>query len=324
MSEILAREVPMSDILIRTPQPGETQALRDIWSLVFGNTGLSSFFELLYDERLCMVADINGSPAAVGYLVPTGDLLLNNTQVPCAMIYSVATLPGHRGKGLGTAVVRKLTDLARELDFPAIVLCPSDSDLFEYYSKHTELKEYFYAREQILSYEQVFKHRLSGNRMALLKEVPADEYIRLRENLLIGVPHIRQEQNIFDYQISLCKELGGGLFQLNDSCAVAEAAPDGTVLIKELLTFGIDKSGTNYSGINYSGINDSGATDFDLIAAIASRFPAHSYIVRSPAQKEKGSRFGMLGFDADTGNNADTVEVADRSITEPWYGMGLE
>jgi len=293
----------MSDILIRKPQPGEAPVLSDIWSLVFGNTGLNSFFELLFDERLCMVADVDSTPAAVGYLIPTGDFLLNNASVPCAMIYSVATLPEHRGKGFGTAVVRRLICLARELDFPALVLCPSDGDLFEYYSRHTELKEFFYIQEQILDYNQIIKRYLSGDRMAQLKEVSVDEYIHLRESLLIGIAHIRQEQKIFDYQVSLCKELGGGLFRFGDSCAVVEPEPDGTVLIKELLS---------------SGVND--LNDLDIVTAIASGFPASRYIVRSPSQKGKGRRFGMLGLDADAG----VIKNAVLSMAEPWYGMGLD
>ena len=295
---IPVRVVPMSEMLIRKPHPGEKPDLQDIWSLVFGNTGLNSFFELLYDERLCIIADAGGNPAAVGYLIPTGDLMLNHTQVPCAMIYSVATLPEHRGKGFGTAVVRKLICLARELDFPALVLCPSDGDLFEYYRRHTELKEYFYIKEQILDYGQITKRKLSDDCMAMLSEVNVDEYIILRENLLSGTKYIRQGQNIIEYQVSLCKELGGGLFRIGDSCAVVEAESSGTVLIKELLT--------------------SGDNELDIAAAIASRFPAHSYIVRSPSSTGKGRRFGMLGLDTDAMINADP------GTAEPWYGMGLD
>jgi len=198
------------------------------------------------------------------------------------------------------------------------VLCPSDGDLFEYYSKRTELKEYFYAYEQVLDCGHISKHTLSSDRIALLREVSADEYIRLRESLLSGVTHIRQEQKIFDYQLSLCKAFAGGLYQLGDSCAAVEAAPDGTVLIKELLTSGINNSGINNVGINNSGITNSGVTNFDIVAAIASKFPAHSYIVRLASQKGKGRRFGMLGIDPDI------VKSTDLCPIEPWYGMGLD
>ena len=291
----------MSACVLRSPSAVEKPQLYNIWDTVFGSIGRDSFFDCFYNEDLCVITEFEGAVAAVGYLIPTGELLHGSISVPCAMIYSVATLPVYRGMGFGTAVVRELIRSANKLGFPAVVLCPTNDDLFGFYSKRTGMSDFFYIGEKVVKRGQA-----GGDPVGLkefkelkeLKEVSANEYILLRENLLDGSLHIKQDIKIFEYQFMVSGELGGGLFRFGDSCAVVEVQEDGAVWIKELLTSGTDSD--------------------DFVSAIAARFPADDYTIRFPSSYDQGRRFGMLDLQDEIFSDLSKITPA------PWYGMALD
>jgi len=285
----------MSGSVLRSPSAGEKPQLHNIWDTVFGSIGKDSFFDCFYNEDLCVLAEFEGAAAAVGYLIPTGELVHGSISVPCAMIYSVATLPMYRGMGLGTAVVRELIRSANKLGFPAVVLCPTNDDLFGFYSTRTGMRDFFYIAER------AFKRGPAGGDPAALKalkEIPANEYLRLREDLLAGSVHIKQDIKSLEYQVMLCNELGGGLFRFGDSCAAVELREDGGVCIKELLTSGPDAD--------------------DFVSAIAARFPADEYTARFPSDINGGRRFGMLDLQDEVFGDLSKITPA------PWYGMAFD
>jgi len=291
----------MSGSVLRNPSAGEKPQLYSIWDTVFGSTGRDSFFDCFYNDDLCVLAELEGAVAAVGYLVPTGEILHGSISVPCAMIYSVATLPVYRGMGIGTAVVRELIQVANKLGFPAVVLCPTNDDLFGFYSTRTGMRDFFYIGERIVKHGQA-----GGDPVGLkqfkefkeFKEVSANEYLLLREHLLDGSVHIKQDIKILEYQAMLCNELGGGLFRFGDSCAAVELQEDGGVWIKELLSSAPDAD--------------------DFISAIAARFPADEYTVRFPSNRNEGRRFGMLELQDETLGDLSNITPA------PWYGMAFD
>jgi len=297
----------MSEIITRNPRVDEIPKLRHIWSSVFGDTGMDSFFQLLYDQKLCYVAEYEDSLAAMGYLIPSGEVVLNSDNscnvkpVKCAMIYSVATLPEHRGLGLGTSVVRRLMICARDLDFAAVVLCPSDDDLFEYYSERTRLLDRFYIDEQIV------EHKHIGSAKILPSVLSAADYCSMREKLLKNIVHLKYDKQTLEYQVLLCNELGGGLYKTGDSCAVVERESDSCVWIKELLTPAGTKGGIS-SDIHAC----------DVIASIAELYPADKYIVRSPSRVGCGRRFGMLALDESL------IKGFQESNISPWYGVAFD
>ena len=260
----------MSEFELRNPHDKDIPALRLIWNNVFGNIGEDAFFRHYYSSELCIVADINNAPAAVGYLVPFGDLMHGSNSMKCAMIYSVTTVPEQRGKGLGTAVVDKLIALAYEKNYPVVVLCPSDDSLFNYYSKHTSFHECFFAYEQIVKQDE-----LESATTPPVTEISVSEYKQMRESLLEGRTFIKHDLRCLEYQEFLFNELGGGFFKVGDSCAAVEVQPDGSVLVKELL------SGNDH-------------TLPDIITSVATKFSANEYVVRYPAHFGKGRRFGMI------------------------------
>jgi len=302
-----------NQIITRSPHDYEISALRDIWCNVFGNIGVDMFFKLLFNAKHCIVSLVRDTPAAMGYLVPAGDIYFKQATLKCAMIYSIATLPKYRGFGLGTAVVRSLINLANELDYDAVVLCPSNDELFEYYSGKTKMCDWFYVDE--ITFVQV----PSGKNIKTLVQISASEYHSYRKNLLSGVLHIDSGLHIFEYQAALCSELGGGLFLIDDCCAVVECQPNGEVWVKELLmpVIGADGFISSPKHEDYA----------DIAASIAINFPAEKYIVRKPAQigRQIGRqrRFGMLTF-----LEKPPPSICGGGIREadfaPWYGLAFD
>jgi len=291
----------VSNITTRNPIVDETPALHRIWNTAFGKVGMESFFQHIFNPEMCLIAESRKSPVAMGHLIPNGKVAIGSKSIKCAMIYSVATLPGYRSKGFGTMIVNDLINLSRELGYPAVVLCPSNDELFTYYSQRSELLDCFYVNEQVITEAPV-----STNPTQLIK-VSAKEYNTLREKLLKELFFIKHDLNILKYQEELCSELGGGLYRIGDSCAVIERQENGTVLVKEMLT-------PDLKVIDVAA--DAGTVD--IIASIATEFPSKEYTIRLPSQSGMWRRFGMLAL---------SYSIPD-SVTEtgfaPWYGMAFD
>jgi len=321
----------MNDINMRNPCDNDIPGLRGIWKEVFGSTGEEAFFAHFYDPAFCVMVEYEGSPAAAGYLVPFGSILNGQSETPCAMLYSIATLPGYRGKGFGSAVVRRLTEIAYEHKYSAVVLCPSEDSLFEYYKTHTGFFDWFYTGEQ------VYKNEFYNCGTSPLIKLSAYDYMILREEMLEGITHIKHDLRVWEYQEYLCNELGGGLYRIGDSCAVIECQSDSTVWIKELLTNKFSPCNkhtteiyrnesfiinTDNTAVIITDKPSAGATDkpiqADIIASIAAKFPADEYTVRYPAQTGSSRRYGML-ISACTSQ----IKTATNSY-KPWYGMAYD
>jgi len=294
----------MSEIVTRAPHVGELHTIDHIWETAFGSNGKTAFFDHYFVPEMSCIIEHDGLPVAMGYLLTIGDYICNDASVPCSMIYAVATLPDYRGNGYGTVITRELIRIARTIKHEAVVLCPSTDSLFEYYKNRTELNEWFYVNEQ------KFRQAPAGDRYIEITEISAKDYCSLREELLVGIPHIQQNLHAFEYQSLLCGEIGGGLFravvQGGIACVVVERQQNGAVWIKELLVS---------AGMEFEHVND-------ITAAVASVFPSHEYVVRTPVSgfvsPANIRRFGMLltpdGFPEKYG-------IANPA---PWYGMAFD
>lgn len=245
----------------RCPGSSDISALRRIWTSAFGVGDDEDFFSFYFKPELCVTADHEGVPAAAGYLVPFGNLICGGESVPCAMIYAVAVLPGQRNRGLGTHIVNDLVRLAQSAGYPAVVLCPSEDSLFDYYKARSALRDWFFVSERH------FRVIERTDTTPLLSRVSPYEYSCLRERLLQQIPHIAINTDALKYQEKLCAPYGGGLYSISapgiSACAIVEKQPDGSVSVKELLTRDVSEQAA--------------------VASIAAEFPAQDYIVRTPA-----------------------------------------
>jgi len=291
----------MNGIKTRCSYINDVPALRNIWKSVFGCLGEDAFFRHFYDPELCIVAEIDNIPVAAGYLVPFGEIVQLSNTVPCAMIYSIATLPEHRGLGLGSAVVGCLVDLAHKHNYPAVVLCPVEDRLFEYYSSRTNLHDWFYVKEFLSISTPEQTHIIPP------EEITIREYITKRNELLKGFIHIKHDMHVLEYQMMLCNESGGGFFRIGDSYLIVERQSHDEVWIKELLIPG---------GGSCSITSDEIITK--TVASISSKFRAGRYVVRVPAAAGEGRRFGMLSC-------TETIScLSALSGTAPWYGVAFD
>jgi len=301
----------MNEISILRPIAGDMPGLYSIWTTVFGDSGVDAFFTSYAGEYICVAAITDGAPVTAGYLIPHGNLISGSQTAPCAMIYSVATLPEYRSLGLGAAVVGELISAGRDMGYEAIVLCPSDDSLFAYYSACAGFNDWFYVDESVAAIPEF----LTGSSRPY--SVGPDEYRLLREGFLGETPHIKLSSHALIYQDHLCREYGGGFFRIASPdgvcCAIVEKQQDGAVRVNELL-------GTESSG---SAISKSTA-----LSSIASLFPADSYTVRTPALSSGTQalssiphgvrRFGMLtAFERDFGQKCDKNKA-------PWYGPAFD
>jgi hypothetical protein len=209
-------------------------------------------------------------------------------------------MPEFRNSGYGSALVRELVSHGKRSGFPAIVLCPSDDDLFAYYGSRTDLRDWFYIYER--------RHKALppvGNNVGLTQIMP-DDYRNLREKLLADVPHIDMGVEAISYQSHLCKQLGGGLFRADlrcgSACATVEVQPDGTVWVKELLAPDNSESG--------------------MLSSIAAAFPSAEYKVRTTAQGDL-SRAGIRRFGMLAGLPC-TASTPTAQTAAPWFGLAFD
>jgi len=286
-------------ILMREPRIEEMPVVRNIWNIVFASADVDDFFSFYYNRELCVSAIYDGTAVAAGHLLPAGELGLGGRRVPCAMIYAVATLPEFRSLGIGSAIVNELISIGRSAGFPAIVLCPSSDSLFDFYSAHTEFRDFFYICERKVSYS----HANPIN--APISAVSPSEYALLRRGLLAGNSFLDQDYRALEYQSLLCRRFGGGLFRIDGpdgvSCAAIETHNGSLAIVKELLTpNGVDNA----------------------LSAIAAMFPSEEYLVRCPVSLSGSHpntrRFGMLAIESSLD------DAGHKNAAPPWYGLAFD
>jgi len=289
------------EITIRNPKTEEAAALRHIWKTVFGTNDDEAFFNYYFKPSGCIAAGPESAPVSAGYFLPIGNIICGSHVIPCAMIYAVATLPEHRRKGYGAAVVRALISAGEAAGYPAVILCPSGDELFGYYSANTELREWFYASER--DYELPLKATGQSGQSGLSR-LSAEEYRVLRNTLLAGKPHVEADLRAIEYQNLLCGLSGGGLYRFESSqgvsCAAVERAPGGMIWVKELLT--------------------SAGNEAEFVSAISAVYPGSVYRVRSMARSDNTAckRFGMLAMPDELCRELDT------KCAFPWYGLAYD
>ena len=341
------------DATIRNARASDIPALRHIWTDAFGSIEDSVFFDRYFDPDMCLAVVRGDEPVAAGYLIPDGNLTVGELRLPCAMIYAVAVLPEYRNNGYGSALTRELISHGTRSGYPAIVLCPSEDSLFEYYSTRTSLRDWFYIYEQRFDGTQIGSipshspcannaaslatsaplvgdavlcvpqpsHmqniQTNGNKTPHLTQLTPDEYAALRESLLTGTPHVEMNIASITYQTQLCQQLGGGLYRINlpggPACATIEIQPNGSVWIKELLTPD----------------NDNTAAALPYIASI---FPSAEYIIKTPTRNSPTHpctrRFGMLAISPDASDTAMTMcqhtPTPTSNTPRPWLGLAFD
>lgn len=197
-----------SDYIIREYRENDTEALSGIWQSVFGDDPryIHAFFSLLPRTGAGAVAEKDGKPAAMAFAM-TG---INYGDKSCAYIYAVATLPEHRGRGLGEAVSRAAAEYSG-----ADIICtmPAEDGLYRWYGEILGLEDNLYISET----------ELSPAANCALTPISAEEYHVLREKYLSSLPHVSFNKAHIELLEALCLCYGGGLYRCGDTILAAQS-----------------------------------------------------------------------------------------------------
>ncbi|MCI8496801.1 MAG: GNAT family N-acetyltransferase [Clostridiales bacterium] len=122
--------------MIRHPKEEEIPRLFEIWERCFGDSKeyISLFFAKRFDVQETWVADVEGVPEAVLYLLPCR-IQSGGKSLEARYIYAAATHPDAQGKGLMTALLDHAADDCAGRGVDALILVPGSGELFRFYEK---------------------------------------------------------------------------------------------------------------------------------------------------------------------------------------------
>lgn len=211
---------------IREIRPADRPTLVELWHSVFGDpvSYVEEFFRILPDIGSGVVAVENGVPVGAAYMITGLELCEGGKTRRCGYLYAVAVDPAARGRGTGGALSQAAAALGRARGAELICTLPAEPGLYAWYE------------------------RLLGVRCALCRErrdmdsrpgpipqpIGAAEYLRRREALLAGRPHLRLSEAAMRLEEANCRAFGGFLCALGDGLAAAYVDGD-AVQVRELL-----------------------------------------------------------------------------------------
>jgi len=221
---------------IRLSTSADIPAIRELWTLCFGDNGdyMDTFLthcHALHPDRT-LVLEEEGLVRSMTTWMETVFMLPDGTQYPAAYIYAVATHPEARSRGFAAKVLAWAEEHLRTLGFSAMTTVPSEPSLHRYYGS--------------LGFRECFCHEelrvipaVGGDCSCSLTPVTPAAYGKLRESLLTDLPHIVFPEYLLAFQRGCSALSGGDLYQVSTPCGpaalCAEGLEDGSLLVKELL-----------------------------------------------------------------------------------------
>lgn len=249
----------MRDYTLRPWKPEDRPRLTALWQEGFGDDAayIDKYHSMFLKPGSCIVAEADGKAVSAMYIME-GPLLFPPSGRSYSTIYTYAltTDPAYRDRGIGTAVFQACAKIALSRADAACVL-PSGPELYPFYEKAAGAVPVSYIREAVFTPED-----LKGIPAVPATPITAGEYYLRRKSILRGRPYAVMSGSYLAQEAYHMQRFGGGFFSLDGDVAAVEM--DGNVCrVPELL--------------------DADGDAMDAIAAIAARFPAEKYVVRTPA-----------------------------------------
>lgn len=117
-------------IELRPPKPSEEGQLRTLFTEAFRDAQFTElFFARGWSPDRCFVAAENGILAALHWFDCTVD------GKRAAYVYGIAAFARHRGKGIGSRLIRAGLEFLKAQEYEAVLLVPAEADLFGYYAR---------------------------------------------------------------------------------------------------------------------------------------------------------------------------------------------
>lgn len=117
-------------IEFRPPRPGEEAPLRALFTESFGDEAFTElFFQRGFSAGRCLAAYDGKLLAAAHWF----DCEIRGKKA--AYLYGIAAFRAHRGRGIGSALIRSTVEYLRAHGHEAILLVPAEPSLFGYYER---------------------------------------------------------------------------------------------------------------------------------------------------------------------------------------------
>ncbi len=248
----------MNDVLIRPWRDEDRPRLLDLWQQAFGDdrAHIEKFFSLFLTPEACLVAVADGQVVSAMYILD-GPMIFPpaGRSLSTAYTYALATDPDWRGRGIGTAVYKACVKAALERA-DAVCVLPAEPSLYEFYTKSAGCRPISSVREAVIDAGEIEPGRAEDAAV-----ISTGEYYLRRKALLRGQPYTVMTPGFYTLELYQMQQLGGGLISVDGDIAAVEMDGD-TCRILELLAPEGDW--------------------MDVLQAVAARFPAARYMVRTP------------------------------------------
>lgn len=222
-------------LTVRPSRPEDVPAQRELWKLAFGDSDayIDNFYSAYYRPERVVVLEEEGAVRSMTAWFDTTFVVPGRGEYRAAYLYAVATHPDCRGRGLAAKLLAGADRYFRSLGVPAVTTVPAEPSLHDFFGANG-FRECFRVLGGTLRREEV---PLPPSN--LLRPASPEEYGRVREQLLAGIPHIAYPADALVYQAGCCALGDGGLF-VGDApagpvCLCAERAEEDFVIVKELL-----------------------------------------------------------------------------------------
>ncbi|MDR0296008.1 MAG: GNAT family N-acetyltransferase [Prevotellaceae bacterium] len=151
---------------------------------------------------------------------------------PIAYVYSVATLPEWRNKGIAAALSQYADEHLQTRGVEASLLVPASAELFDYYAKLGYKTKFFIAKHEAVWQENDAETLLQS------RDLEVGDYFRLRkEAYSTGGYYVQWDKNALDFAIQECRFSEGLAWYLRteelEGFLLAYPMKDNTVIIKE-------------------------------------------------------------------------------------------
>lgn len=222
-------------IQIHPVRPEELDAVKGLWHTVFGDSPeiIDAFYRtsgVRGEDTLALWED--GALRSMLYLLPT-EVRWSGGSARGGYVFALATHPEARGRGFARMLLSYVDFYAGEIGLDCATVVPAEPGLHAFFSA--------------AGFSEGFSTRVAELTAADLPEsapgdavdtVGAEEYLKLREELLSGRSYAACPAGQVAFQRVVSHMSGGGLFRLelgDRSGLAAVECWDGTVVVKELL-----------------------------------------------------------------------------------------
>ncbi len=177
------------------PTRKDVKALRSLWREAFGDSEefLDAFTATAMDASRCLMATVDGQLAAALYWF---DCSCRGKKM--AYLYAVATAKAFRGQGICRKLMTHTHGYLQKNGYAGTLLVPGEESLFGFYEK---------MGYSVCCTMRAFPCTPDGNAIAL-RPVDAEEYGRLRRQLLPEGSVIQEEENL-DFLSTMAKFYAG-------------------------------------------------------------------------------------------------------------------